>query len=242
MTYDYDRRYMFEANGAYNGNENFAPGKRFGFFPSMAVGWNVSEEKFFKDNVNWIDMLKVRYSYGEVGSDRGIGNNRWLYTTSYDKVSNGAWRDLIYNGGSIEGGGSKEGTPYYYQSKVGDPNSTWETAIKQNLGIEISVLDSRLRTTFDLFKEDREGILMQMNNIPAWYGTAAPTLNLGETKNHGFDLEVVWNDKVNNDFSYWAKGNLSISENRVVFKDDLVNSFIHQGSRQADVKQQRIPK
>ncbi len=218
VTYDYDRRYMFEANGAYNGNENFAPGMRFGFFPSLAVGWNISQEAFFKDNVSWIDQLKVRYSYGQIGSDRGIGSNRWLYMSGYEEKSN---TNLSYLYGSTEE------SPYYYESQVGDPNSTWETAVKQNIGLEFSVLDSRLRTTFDLFKEDRDGILMEMNNIPTWYGTDAPMANLGRTKNHGFDLELVWNDRISKDFSYWAKANLSISENRVVYRDDLKNSYIH---------------
>ena len=97
---------------------------------------------------------------------------------------------------------------------------TWETAIKQNLGFELNFLDNRLETTLDLFKEERKDILMQRRVIPNWYGNTNPYANMGETKNHGFDVEVSWTDRINSDWSYWLKGNLSISENRIVNRDD----------------------
>lgn len=217
VTYGFKKRYLFEANGAYNGNENFAPGKRFGFFPSMAVGWVVSEENFLKEKAPFIDFMKIRYSYGEIGSDKGLGNKRFPYLTSYTSNQINMEYGYIPN---ITGSNNSAGL---YIFSEGDPavlGVTWETAIKENLGLEMNFLDNRLETTIDLFKEKRRDILMQRRVIPNWYGNTNPYANMGETKNHGFDVEVSWNDKINKDWSYWLKGNLSISENRIVNRDD----------------------
>ncbi|MFR9499760.1 MAG: TonB-dependent receptor [Rikenellaceae bacterium] len=207
VTYGYDNKYLAEFNGAYNGSEKFAPGNRFGFFPSAAIGWVLSEENFIKEAIPAIEFMKIRYSYGLVGSDAAAP--RFAYLSTYGSVNG----DLYY-GYPVSGIGStyKEGTP-------ANADATWETAIKQNLGLELTFLDGRLNTTFDLFDEKRKDIYMERRTIAAWYGGSNPMSNMGETKNHGFDLEVNWYDNIG-DFSYWAKGNMSISENRVVFRDD----------------------
>lgn len=208
-TYDYADRYLFEFNGAYNGNENFAPGKRFGFFPSVAIGWVISEEKFIKEHIPAIEFLKIRYSYGEIGSDRGLGGQRYSYMSTYS-----SYNPQVYYGDPISGLGDvyMEGTP-------ANVNNTWETAIKQNIGLEATFLKGRLRGSVDLFDEHREGILMQRNTIPYWFGNSSPRVNLGKTKNHGIDIELKWNDRIE-EFNYWFTGNISLTENRIINRDD----------------------
>lgn len=217
VTYAFKDKYLFEANGAYNGNENFAPGKRFGFFPSVAVGWVVSEESFMKDNVSFVDFFKIRYSYGTVGSDNGLGSQRFPYLSSFERSQ------LRMDYGYIPNiYGSNNSAGLYIMSEGQPPvlDVTWETAIKQNLGFEMNFLKNRLNTAIDLFDEKRKDILMQRNTIPVWYGNDTPYANIGETKNHGFEVELSWADQINRNFSYWAKGNVSISENRIVNRDD----------------------
>lgn len=217
VTYGYKSRYLFEANGAYNGNENFAPGKRFGFFPSVALGWVLSEENFFKNNVSFIDFFKIRYSYGEIGSDKGLGGKRFPYLTSYSKAQINMEYGYVPN---ITGNNNSTGLYIYMEGDPAVTDVTWETSVKQNLGFEMNMLNNRLHSTIDLFNEKRTDILMQRRVIPNWYGNTNPYANIGETKNHGVDFEVNWNDKINNDWSYWVKANLSLSENRIVNRDD----------------------
>lgn len=217
VTYAYRDKYLFETNAAYNGNENFAPGKRFGFFPSLAVGWVLSEENFVKENLSFIDFFKIRYSYGEIGSDRGLGNQRFLYISPYTSHQINMEYGYLPN---ITGNNNSTGLNIFMEGNPPVTDVTWETAIKQNLGFELNVLKNKLQATLDLFHERREDILMQRRVIPKWYGNNNPYANIGETKNHGFDLELNWNDIINSNFSYWLKTNISISENRIVARDD----------------------
>ncbi len=211
-TYNYKLKYMFEFNGAYTGSEKWAPGLRYGFFPSMALGWTISEEPFFKNNVKFIDFFKLRYSWGEVGSD--IGAPRFTYIQDYAFVGG--------NGNGLHG----YGEPYasldglYVEGAPANMAATWETAVKQNLGIELNMLTNRLKLAVDLFDEHRTGILMERVAIPSWYGNNTPTANIGETKNHGIDVDLKWNDRINDSWSYYAAANISISENRILERDD----------------------
>ena len=212
VTYGYKGRYLAEFNGAYTGSEKFAPGKRFGFFPSASVGWRISEEPWMK---KWtkgkLNNLKIRYSYGMVGNDKGA--TRFNYIQVYNQAGNaefGKWNTTSYG-------------PVYAEGKLADPDATWETSVKQNLGIEIG-LWNKLNITLDLFDEQRTGILMTRNTIPSWAGSGIsfPQVNLGKTKNHGLELDMSYNDHIGN-FYYYAKYNFATSENRIVFFDDPKN-------------------
>lgn len=223
-TYAYKGKYLAEFNGAYNGNENWAPGLRFGFFPSLAVGWVVSKEKFFEDNVKFLNFLKFRYSYGEIGSDGGIGNNRFIYRSVFGSrtANNNAffYGDPLINYGGGDFAVFVEGTPAV-------PDNTWETAIKQDLAVEFGTLNNRLRGTVELFDERRKDILMQRRTIAPWFGNAAPLANIGETKNHGIDVEVKWNDRIGKDFQYFVRANMSLSESRMIERDDPASTDEH---------------
>ncbi|WP_215224764.1 SusC/RagA family TonB-linked outer membrane protein [Echinicola shivajiensis] len=206
--YYYKDRYLLEVNTTYSGSEKFAPGLRFGMFPSFATGWVVSEEPWVKNVAGtWLDFFKVNYSYGVVGSD---GGPRFQYAQTYNSGGN---IRLGYENNTNYGPLYKEGTP-------ANPNSTWETSTMQNLSFKMDLLE-RLNISLDFFKEDREGILMQRRTQPAWYGTSSvATGNIGATKNRGYEIEIGWNDKIGADFSYYVNFNTAYAENRIVYRDD----------------------
>jgi TonB-linked SusC/RagA family outer membrane protein len=209
-TYDYDSRYLFEANGAYNGSEQFGPGYRFDFFPSIALGWYISNEKFFK--VDWIDRLKLRYSIGKVGDDK-VSGERWLYSSDYS-----------YGGRAHLNENSSGWSPYYFyrESRVGNPDIRWETAIKNNFGLEFGMLKNLFSLNFDYYTEDRTDILMSGNsrNIPPFFGATPPSANLGQVKSKGFEIELGYNKRFNPNIHFWTNLAISHNENTVIFRDD----------------------
>ncbi len=217
-TYDYKSKYLFEFNGAYNGSENWAPGLRFGFFPSLAVGWVVSKEDFFGSTDGFLNFLKFRYSYGEVGRDNVIpaGSNipeRFQYQNIFEVQDSGQFNSFFGDPTTSTGALIIEGF---------SPNAanTWETAIKQDLGVEFRMLNNQLSATIELFNERREGILMRRNTVVPWFGNSSPLANIGETKSQGIDLEVRWNSSIGKDFTYFFRGNMSITDTRIVERDD----------------------
>ena len=209
ITYAYDSKYLFEVNGAYTGSEKFAAGKRFGFFPSFAAGWVLSKEPFIKKITDEaLDFFKVRYSQGLMGSD--LGAPRFAYTQIY---SSGGNVPFGYNNSNNYG-------PLYQEGRAANPDQTWETSLKRNLGFELKVLDRRLSVTLDLYNENRRDILMSFRTIPAWFGANEPTGNIGEAKNRGYELDINWKESRGTDFSYNVGANISQFENRIVFYDD----------------------
>lgn len=209
-TYDYDSRYMFEFNGAYNGSEKFGPGYRFDFFPSLAVGWYISNENFFS-NINWVDRLKIRYSIGKVGADDA--GARYLYEQQY--AYGGAAR-LIYNGNN--------NSPYafYRIASKANPDAQWEQAVKTNLGLEFGMLQNLVSLNFDYFTEDRTDMLIAGSNrsVPVYYGFSPPPVNSGHVKSKGFEIELGFNKSINEDIAVWAKFSLTHTQNKVKFRDD----------------------
>ena len=209
-TYDYDSRYLFEANGAYNGSEQFGPDYRFEFFPSVAVGWYVSNESFFK--AEWVDMLKLRFSMGVVGDDR-VGGSRWQYASQY-----------AYGGAAGLNASSNGLSPYtmYRESVVGNPNIRWESALKKNFGLEFGVFRNLLSLNFDYYTENRTDILMTGGSraIPPFFGTTPPSANLGEVDSKGFEIELGYNQNISRDLHLWSKLAITHNENEVIFRDD----------------------
>lgn len=226
-TYAYKSKYLAEFNGAYNGSEKFAPGLRFGFFPSLATGWVVSEEPFFKNNLGEvINFMKLRYSWGEIGSDQGA--SRFTYISSYNtSIAVGNENGHPGGYGNTFTALGNNGT-LYIEGKPANANATWETSTKQNLGVEMTFLDGKLRSTIDFFDEQRTGILMTRRTIPGLYGNVFPDANIGKTKNHGVDFEVKYNGIINKDLQYYLSANISISENRIIDRDDPVNTLEYQ--------------
>ena len=216
VTYNWKERYLTEMNISYTGSEKFARGERFGLFPSFSLGWRLSEEPFIKKNIGKVlTNAKFRYSWGKVGSDAGA--KRWNYIQQF--TSDGNITLGTDASGQIWG-------PLYHEGDVANLNSTWEKSTKQNLGIEIG-LWNKLDITLDLFDEKRKDILMEPQTTSFITGAKFNALNIGSTKNHGFELELHYNDKIGSDFRYHVGFTLASSENRVVFRDDPVNGPNH---------------
>ena len=205
VTYGFDNRYLLDANMGYNGSEQFSPKNRFGFFPSFAVGWVVSNENFLKGN-KVITNLKLRASYGKVGSDK-IGNNRFLYLSNHTYSSSG--------GVAVGGYGT------IYENRPGNYNLQWEVSKKQNYGIDLQ-LWSDWSITFDYFIEQRSKILKTQGMAPEFAGVPQwPYLNLGVVDNSGYELEINYNKSFNKDLFLSVKGNFSYNHNKVKFWDEV---------------------
>jgi TonB-linked SusC/RagA family outer membrane protein len=199
-TYDFNRKYLVEVNLGYTGSERFAPGNRFGFFPSGAIGWTISEEPFFKDAVPWMNKLKIRYSDGLVGSD--YASSRWLYVSEYTttRVS------------SVD---------YLTEGAAANVFAQWEEARKRDIGLEIGIFKNLFTFSIDFFDEQRTKMLLAPQSVTFLVGNSFKDLNLGELKKHGFELEAEFNKTTSYNLNYYIKGILGFNENRVVYKDDL---------------------
>ena len=213
-TYDYDSRYMLEYNLGYNGTENFAPGKRFGFFPAYSLGWVVSNEPYFSKN-DILSYLKIRGSYGEVGNDK-VGGERFLYLPSSYYYGNS------YYFGTV--GVNFNSYPVANEGKIGNPDVTWERAKKTNLGAEINFWKNKIRIVADVFQEKRDNILASLGTVPIIVGATLPAYNLGKMKNRGFDGEISFNNNYRN-FNYWIKGNYTFARNTIEFMDEPANPY-----------------
>ena len=222
MTYAYKKRYMVDLNAGYNGSENFAPDKRFGFFPAVSAGWILSEEKFMKKQ-KVIDFLKLRASYGIVGNDK-MENARFLYMA-------GAWSgyNTVAKGQGSWQFGKDGGTgllPDAKENTMGNPDVTWEKVAKQNYGIDLKMFDSRLSLTADVFFEKRKDIWSTRNTLPAITDINLPKINLGKVNNHGYELSLGWNDRAGK-VDYWLKANVSYAKNKIIYMDEVVPNELY---------------
>lgn len=209
--YNYKNRYMIDINGAYNGTDRFGSDNRFGFFPAIAVGWNIAEEDFFREKVKGIDMLKLRASYGLVGSDVTPGN-RYLYKQIYEQ------------GGGYNFGENPQSYTSYKEGTLGNPFVTWEKARKFNIGIDGNMFH-KLSFSIDYFYDFRYDQLVERNDVSQILGIGLPRTNVGETTNQGFDGQIGYNDKFG----------------QVDFNSSLVFSFAKNNVKYKAEAQQRYP-
>lgn len=218
ITYSYDNRYFIEGNFGYNGSENFSPGKRFGFFPSVAAGYVISNEKFFEPVRGVIDLLKIKASYGIVGNDKiGTGDNV---------------RRFIYNGTVNSGSSYYFGTRPHSSSSIqmGDwpnPNVGWEEAHKLNVGVDLSLF-SKLKISADYFKEKREGIFLQRQSIPVYVGLSTqPWVNIGKMRNSGVDASLEYHQTIGQDLHLTVRGNFTYARNMIVDQDQPDYKYLY---------------
>ncbi|WP_302407792.1 SusC/RagA family TonB-linked outer membrane protein [Alistipes shahii] len=221
VTYGFDKRYLFEANFGYNGSENFAAGKRFGFFPSVAVGWVISNEPFWKGIKEQVNLFKLRASYGLVGNDVISKDyaDRFPYLTTVDM---GQGYD-VYIGNNFE---RKYGP---ILSVYGNPNATWEESRKLDIGVEIGLFDS-LNIIFDWFKEKRSGIFMQRTSLPSTFGMSGitPWGNIGKVDNSGVDISVDYNKAFSKDLILSLRGTFTYAHNEIVEMDEPKYKWAYQ--------------
>lgn len=212
LSYDYAHRYMIELNAGYNGSENFAEGHRFGFFPSVSLGWNVSEEKFWKPLKDVVSMFKLRGSYGLVGNDQ-IAGDRFLYLAQVNLQATNPFR----TGYGTQTQSYKGPVYTRYENK----NITWEVGEKMNVGMDLKLFND-LSLTFDAFKEIRSNIFQQRKSIPNYLGTAGTVIygNLAKVKNWGFDLSADYGKAITKDFSIQFKGTFTFARNIVLEYDE----------------------
>lgn len=213
MTYAFNDTYFAEVNVGYNGSENFARGHRFGFFPAGAIGWMISNEKWFQPLTKVVDMLKLKGSYGIVGNDDIGGQRRWVYESTILVGNDAGAGNWNYGSAGGNGGGG---------IRVGDVENltaSWEEAHKLNVGAEFSLFN-KLRIQADYFSEKRTGIFLQRAGLPAIAGLSViPYTNIGETKNQGFDGTMEYSQKIGQVF-LTGRANFTYNRNELLNNDE----------------------
>ncbi|WP_339739984.1 TonB-dependent receptor [uncultured Sunxiuqinia sp.] len=207
-TYNYASKYFLEYNGAYNGSEKFGIDYRFAFFNSGAAGWMISEESFMQ-SLRFLDMLKIRASYGEIGDDFG---NRFLYMTQW---SYGGASSLDLNQGTSS-------YTWYRESAVGNPDVRWESVRKFNVGADYAFLDGLFAGSVEYFRDNRDDILVrgQDRAVPSYFGATPPTANLGKARTEGYEIELRVNKVLSNGLRLWAEMSMTHAKNEIVERDD----------------------
>lgn len=218
ITYAFDGKYLAEANFGYNGSENFQKGKRMGFFPSVAVGYMISSEDYFKPLENVISSLKIRGSYGLVGNSISAG--RFPYLTFID-----------LNGSGFTFGDNFQTSKYGAMiTRYGADGAEWESGIKVNLGLDMTLFRD-LGITVDVYREKRKNIFMQRNLLPAEIGISfnqRPFANLGVVKNQGIDISLDYNKALSKDLTLSLRGSFTYSANELLERDELPREFDYQ--------------
>ncbi|MDC1276946.1 SusC/RagA family TonB-linked outer membrane protein, partial [Algibacter sp.] len=215
ITYNYDKRYFLDINGAYNGSEQFGRGFRFDLFPSVALGWTPSNEAFM-ENVDWLNLLKFRGSYGLIGDDSFISNNnvigRWNHITQWNSGGSAYLVPSSYQGLS----------PYTFfrESVIGNPNLQWEEAVKYNIGAEFNLFNGLLTGEVDYFAEDRSKIVIVNALIPDFVGASPPLINKGIVEIRGYEIVLGSSYTFNNGLTLSGDFNFTQAIDEVIVRDD----------------------
>jgi TonB-linked SusC/RagA family outer membrane protein len=225
FSYGYKNRYMLNFNFGYNGSENFAKGHQFGFFPAYSAAWNIGEEKFVKDNIGWIEMFKIRYSYGKVGTDNTTKRFPYLATFgsyNYPTFSSNT-QSIYYNWGDLNSAFGYNGLTY---TQVSSNYVTWEIATKNDVGLDLYLWGDKFGLTIDYFDEKRDGIYMVRNYLPEMVGIQGgnPSANVGSVKTKGFDGNFKYSPKIGN-VNLQVRGNFTYSKNEITERDEMINRY-----------------
>ena len=234
FTYGWKYRYFFDFNFGYNGSENFATGHQFGFFPAYSAAWNIAEEPIIKNNLKWMNMFKLRYSYGKVGND--YLSSRFPYLSTYkteDKYG--------YYYGDI---GTNSSTGAFYQgltySNFASTGITWEVAKKHDVGVDFSLFNDKFSGTVDYFHEQRDGIYMKRTFLPYSTGLLeySPYANVGSVLSRGFDGNIAYNQKIG-DVALTFRANMTYSKNEIKEYDEAYSHFDYKRNQGFRVNQLR---
>lgn len=206
LNYDFRSKYLLEFLFRYDGSQIFPAENRYGFFPGFSAGWRISEEPFFRDRFAFVDELKLRGSYGELGNDR-VGQYQYLQAFSF--------------GGNFVFGGSD--APGIFANTMPNPDITWEVSRKTDLGLEAMLWQGLLGVDFTYWQEQRSNILAQPNlSVSRIFGfPGLPDQNIGEVKNRGFELTLSHRGGFGADWSYGLSGNVAFARSEIVFMDEV---------------------
>ncbi len=210
VNYNYKDKWILDVNAAYNGTDRFESDDRFGLFPAVGLGYSISEEKFFKDTFSDIQLLKLRASYGVVGSDVTPGN-QYLYQQVYQ-----------------EGGGyyfGYAGYPTVYEGALGNNNVTWEKARKFDVGIDLNMLDNKLSLTLDYFYDYRYDQLVTRQDIPNILGVDISPNNIAETENKGFDGQISYQTKIFDEVQFNSNLVFSYAKNKILYQAEAQKAY-----------------
>jgi TonB-linked SusC/RagA family outer membrane protein len=212
LTYNFRDTYMMDVNFGYTGSENFQPGKQYGFFPSIALGWVPSSYGFVKDRLTWINFFKIRGSYGSVGNDR-ITSRRFPYLT------------MVTTSSGVIGGVSNS-VETVNESVVGADNLAWEKAIKSDIGIEGRFWNDRISFVVDFFQDQRDGIFQERVQVPDYVGVITmPFGNVGKMKSYGSDGNISYTQELNRNMHFTVRGNFTYSKNLVQNWEDVYQRY-----------------
>ncbi|MDR2473225.1 MAG: TonB-dependent receptor [Tannerella sp.] len=212
LTYSYNDTYLMDLNFGYTGSENFQPGRQYGFFPSVALGWVPTQYDFMSEKVSWLTFFKIRASYGSVGNDR-ISNRRFPYLTMVGRYYNNLW-------------GSSTSYQTVNESFIGADNLIWEKALKANIGIDAEILHKKFSFTVDFFRDQRDGIFQQRVQVPDIVGVISmPYGNVGKMQSYGSDGNVAFIHEFNTNMSMTFRGNYSYSRNIVQNWEQAIEKY-----------------
>ena len=232
FTYNYKYRYFLDYNFGYNGSENFADGHRWGFFPAWSVAWNVGEEPWVKRQAPWLDMFKIRFSHGKVGSD-ATGSNRFPYLYTLEESGAGySWGQYFTN--------TYPGARY---RQVASEGVTWEVATKNDIGIDLVLFHNKFSITMDYFDEERTGIYQERRFLPTTVGLEYwdnnyPRANVGSVKSRGVDGNFRYEERFG-DVNVTVRGNMTYSKNEIGDYDEENNVYPYQNQHGYRVGQVR---
>jgi TonB-linked SusC/RagA family outer membrane protein len=205
VNYDLNKKYMAEFVWRYDGSYMFPGDKRFGFFPGVSLGWRMSDENFWKDNIGFINDFKLRGSWGQTGNDR---IDEYQYLATYGFLDN---RTYVYGSSDAK---------LLNETKIPNPQVTWEIANQANIGFDALILDSKFSLSAEYFNNVRSQILIKRNaSVPSSTGLTLPPENIGKVKNAGFEGAIGYHGEVG-DLQYDLGVNGSYSKNEVVFWDE----------------------
>ena len=239
FTYNWNYRYFIDFNFGYTGSENFAAGHRFGFFPAISGAWNIAEESLIKKHLKWMNMFKIRYSYGKVGNDN-LGNTRFPYLYDIETMTKKDGDKTVDTGGYNFGDYTFD---RYYggmrYSSLSSPNVTWEIATKHDLGIDFSFFNDKLSGSVDYFTEKREGIYMLREYLPGIVGLESnPSANVGKVTSEGFDGHFTFRQKLGA-VGLTIRSNITYSKNEIVDRDEENNYYWYKMQKGHRVNQAR---
>ena len=194
FNYDYDGRYLLEVSARYDGSSRFAKANRWGFFPSVSVGWNIAREPFFEPASHIFDELKIRASWGQLGNQAGAA--LYTFASTMATTVQGSW--YFQNGRDM----------YFNAPGVIDPNTTWEKVDSKNIALDWNMLKGRLTGSLEFFQRDTRDMLGPAEELPDMFGATAPQTNNARMRNRGWEFSVLYRGQIANEVDFSIGGSV----------------------------------